>query len=259
MKPVWLIGAGNVAWHLAHAFRKSGVRLGGIWSRAEEPAIALAAETGTTHLKQIEDFAGQEGVLLLAVPDQAIPSVVSMLPWAGLDRMMVLHTSGATTMEVFPPGRLNVGVFYPLQTLSKGRPTDFLAVPILLSLRDQGMLSWIQPYAADISRRVLLIEDRERAWYHLSAVFVNNFVQHLGNLALSTLQDKDLDRTVLLPLLHETVRKLEENQPGKLQTGPAIRGDLRTIHAHLRMLAEYPGLARIYRQISHSINPDLPL
>lgn len=259
MKPVWLIGAGNVAWHLGHAFLKAGIPVAGVWSRNATKAKDLAGELNILPLSDLQDLSGKEGMTILAVPDQAIPEVIAFLPWTGLDRMMVLHTSGATPMSVFPPEQEGIGVFYPLQTLSKGRSIDFWDVPILLSFKSPESLQSMLSYAETLSGSVRVIDDRERAWYHLSAVFINNFIQHLGSRAMSTLRGRNLDRTLLLPLLEETVRKLEDPEPEKLQTGPALRGDLRTIHAHLRLMADDPSLARLYRQLSLSINPDLNL
>lgn len=68
-----------------------------------------------------------------------------------------------------------------------------------------------------------------------------------------------MDPAVLYPLLNETVEKLMTLRGAQVQTGPAIRGDVNSIHAHLRLLADNPALAALYRQLSLSINPALDL
>ena len=58
----------------------------------------------------------------------------------------------------------------------------------------------------------------------------------------------------LYPLLAETVAKASAMGAKNAQTGPAKRGDLQTITAHLEWLSLHqPDLAKIYKQISMSI------
>ena len=93
--------------------------------------------------------------------------------------------------------------------------------------------------------------------YHLAAVIANNFSNYLFGQASNLLKEHRLDFSMLLPLIEETVRKIHTADPVCIQTGPARRGDLKTISAHLALLGDHPELKKIYIDISNSINPEL--
>jgi predicted short-subunit dehydrogenase-like oxidoreductase (DUF2520 family) len=259
MKPVFLIGAGNVGWHLGQAFHRAGIPIGGIWSRNPDRSAALATLLDSRPLASPMALSGKEGLALIAVPDRAIAELLTAIPWQDIYGLTLAHTSGGTPMDVFPEGQSGVGVFYPLQTLTQGFPTDFSQVPVLISARDPDRVSILAAYASLITARVVPISDEDRPLLHLAAVFLNNFVHHIGIQSNQILATRQLDRTLLLPLLRETMHKMETTDPALLQTGPARRGDLTTILTHLGLLKDQPRLAALYRLLSSSINPELPI
>jgi hypothetical protein len=73
-------------------------------------------------------------------------------------------------------------------------------------------------------------------------------------LAHTLLTKHHTDPLLLAPLIRETTRKaLQSEDPGTVQTGPAIRGDEVTIKKHLEILQESPEWKEIYAMISRSI------
>ena len=73
---------------------------------------------------------------------------------------------------------------------------------------------------------------------------------------LQQLLAKDkLSLDLLKPLIEETVNKIKENKPSKVQTGPAARNDKKTMDAHLKLLSKEKNLQKIYALISKSISP----
>jgi len=67
------------------------------------------------------------------------------------------------------------------------------------------------------------------------------------------LNKNNLDLKLLLPLLKQTLKKLDTLSPKEAQTGPAIRNDLITMSKHLKLLADEPELKDIYEALSESI------
>ena len=61
----------------------------------------------------------------------------------------------------------------------------------------------------------------------------------------------DFDFSILLPLIKKTFRQID-NEPEKLQTGPAIRKDLKVMNSHLERIKD-KDLKNIYELISNSI------
>lgn len=259
MNTVNLIGTGHVAWNLAYAFREKGIEISQVWSRTFHHAEEFAGKFDGSAVASLSDLSSTSGLVLVCVPDHAISEVIQLGEKAGLSNTLICHTSGATSMDVFPQHWLHTGVFYPLQTLTKGHPRDFSTIPILLSAKSPTDQKQLLAYAQVLSKTVVSVEDQERQRLHMAAVMVNNFVYHLVDKAFEEVERYGLDPQYLYPLLEETVRKVIEHRDERVQTGPAIRGDKNSIITHLQLLAENPGLAGLYRRLSLSINPVLDI
>jgi predicted short-subunit dehydrogenase-like oxidoreductase (DUF2520 family) len=80
------------------------------------------------------------------------------------------------------------------------------------------------------------MNSEKRAHLHLAAVWINNFTNHMVYQAQKFASSKQLNYALLLPLLEETVNKLQSQTPFDAQTGPARRGDEATIEKHLSQL-----------------------
>jgi predicted short-subunit dehydrogenase-like oxidoreductase (DUF2520 family) len=104
-----------------------------------------------------------------------------------------------------------------------------------------------------ISDRVEEIDEEKRFALHLSAVFANNFVNHLYTLAADLLESYGLSFSLLEPLIEETTRKARTKDPADAQTGPAIRNDTNIIKKHLDLLNFSPELKELYSSLSSGI------
>ena len=90
-----------------------------------------------------------------------------------------------------------------------------------------------------------------RKQYHLVAVLLNNFVNHLVYLSQEEANKRGLSWDVLEPLLEKTFMSLKQAKAKENQTGPARRGDLKILAKHEEMLDE--STKKIYHQLSKSI------
>jgi predicted short-subunit dehydrogenase-like oxidoreductase (DUF2520 family) len=65
---------------------------------------------------------------------------------------------------------------------------------------------------------------------------------------------KEIDFKILLPLIKQTVRKIESSKPSEVQTGPAIREDYGSIEKHLVTLKnEAPEFLDLYQLMTNMI------
>ncbi|MBK6276225.1 MAG: DUF2520 domain-containing protein [Saprospirales bacterium] len=88
----------------------------------------------------------------------------------------------------------------------------------------------------------------------MAAVFVNNFSNHLFALAQDYCEKHQLDYQLLMPLIHETITKIDTILPKDAQTGPAKRNDTDIIDKHLTVLKnEDDKLFEIYKMLTDSI------
>ena len=227
MISVAVIGNGNVAAHLVKAFLKvNTVHVEHINSRK---------------LKDIP----QADVTIIAVSDDAIAEVSSKISNA-----FVVHTSGSFAMNLLE-NKTNKGVFYMLQTFSKNKKVDFSEVPFCLEAENKKDLELLEKLAKLVGNKIYHINSEQRKAIHISAVFVNNFTNHMYKTGNDICKEHKVPFEILHPLIKETAAKIETLSPEKAQTGPAIRNDKKTIKNHLNLLNK--NQQKIYKMVTKSI------
>lgn len=243
------LGAGNVATHMANAFKENGAEIAQVWSRDLANAQALAIEIGAEAISELDKVDKYADLYLIAVKDDAIAKVSK-----GLKNIngIVVHTSGATSIDVLQNHK-DYGVFYPLQTFSKSQPIDFIRVPLCLEANTEENMTSLQMIAMKLSPAIYEVDTERRAILHVAGVFACNFVNHLYALSHNILKKNDLDFEMLRPLIMETALKVQEALPEHVQTGPAKRNDKATILKHEELLKSMPHLQEIYKNLSNSI------
>jgi len=118
---------------------------------------------------------------------------------------------------------------------------------------------YLKRIAKTIGNLVYRVNDEQRALLHVAAVFANNFANRCFAIAEKILDEKDLPFELLHPLMEETLAKALQDSPVRMQTGPAIRGDVDTVRRHMNLLSENIEWREIYREMSENINPNLKL
>lgn len=76
-------------------------------------------------------------------------------------------------------------------------------------------------------------------------------------LAESICNEHQLPFEILKPLILETFSKAILSGPRESQTGPAVRGDEKTILKHLSLLDNHPALRNVYRVVTESIKKSI--
>lgn len=250
---VSIIGAGNLAWHLAPAFDNTDFAVKEVYSRDLKNANALVEKLYQATAKVSLDFSvSPSRIFILAVSDDAIPEIVSeiILP----DNAYLIHTSGSQALSVlgYAPTH-NIGVFYPLQTFSKNRKLDLKEVPIFIEGENPETEKVLLSLARAISRKVSTATSRERKALHVAAVFASNFTNHMLTLSKEIANENNLDFDLLKPLIAETINKALTIGPENSQTGPAKRADVEILDRHIEFLQNDTELAELYRAISQHI------
>ncbi len=249
IQTVVVIGSGNVAGHLAKAFREAGRSILQVFSPDTGHASSLAEKVGAEVASRLFAVTKEADLYLLAVPDKKITTVAARLP---LVKGIVCHTSGITPLNVLARFE-NYGVFYPLQTFSKERVPDISQVPFCLEASSDIVYNRLQTLAGKLSQRVYAVDSARRKNLHLAAVLVNNFPNYLYAEAEGFLKENHLSMKMLLPLMRETVAKIETMPAKEAQTGPAMRGDHETIDKHLKMLENKNDLRAVYQILTQQI------
>lgn len=246
MIKVVIIGSGNVAQHLIQSFVSSkGIDLVQVFSRQKQVLSHLMnADKITSNLSDLV----MADLYILAISDDAIASASSELPF---ENRLVVHTAGSVSMDLLDKKNRR-GVFYPLQTFSKNRVIDFKEITICLETEYQSDFKMLEITAHNLSDKVQKVSEVQRKSLHVSAVFVNNFVNHLYQIGHEICLENNLSFDILKPLILETANKMMTLSPKEAQTGPAIRNDIQTIKQHLNFLTDN-NQNTIYKTLTQSI------
>jgi len=253
-KEITIIGAGNVATNLANIFKtKIGAKIH-IHGRTEANVKFLAEKINASYSVKIEDIPFNSDFYLISILDDALPELVNNAQLKEqIDNNLVVHTGGSTPMDILKPLSENYGVFYPLQTFSKFKLIDFKEVPICLEASSGFNYDKLTKYAFKISENIRMVSSEQRKYVHLAAVFANNFSNNMFSVAEKILKDHQIDFKILLPLIRETIDKIQTNKPSKVQTGPAVRNDDNVMEKQAALLEGDVLLKEIYKLISKNI------
>lgn len=254
IRRVVLLGAGRVAVQLGPALQQAGVEVVQVYSRTASRAKALATRLECRYTDDLTSIPRDAYLYILAISDVAIPALAKSLGKRLPAQAQVVHTSGATSLDVIQKHVAQAGVFYPLQTFSEGRPVDWSDIPFCLEATTPELLEDLRLLAQKISSRVYEVSSEQRATLHVAAVFANNFSNYLFSIAEEISQAKKLPFDLLRPLILETARKVQEQSPADAQTGPAVRKDRKTIERHLRYLQQHhPEYVSLYQMLTEGI------
>ena len=259
-----IAGAGNMAFRFGIALRDAGHAITRIWCRRRDAGEKLASilnnEGGNTaftdHLAELLD----SEIIILAVSDNAINEMAAKLAAEAANSSLsgapiVLHTSGATAIDALEPlisRGIPCGVLWPMMTLSKNKNLDFKEAPLLIEHQDEKTGAILKEIAFSLRCEHFSCDSAKRLQMHCAAVFASNFVNYALSLAFELAGDK---APYLIPTAIEAVRKCCIFHPDQVQTGPALRGDHKTLEKHLEMLQNL-GMKEheeIYRAISKNI------
>lgn len=251
-----LVGAGRVASCMGPRLREAGHTIACVYSRILMNAEDLAERVEAPAFDNLE-LLPYADVYLTMLSDDALmalaPIIVKVCPDA-----LFLHTAGSIPMDIWKEaGAKRYGVLYAMQTFSKGIKLDWTQVPVFIEGSSKAELDTVRKLALDLSPNVTPLSSKGRKKLHIAAVFACNFTNHMYAISEQLLADEGIPFSVMLPLVRETARKVENLSPTAAQTGPAVRGDRKVIGEHLELLKESPEYADLYRLISTDINKEL--
>jgi len=248
-----VVGAGNVANHLAPKFYKEGHTIHQVCNRGITKARKLAKKVNASAISDIHKLDKKIDLVLIMVSDDAISIVADQLAKRfRKSKVLIAHTSGSISSKALK-SLTQYGVFYPLQTFVDIKENEWSSIPILITANNAGNKKQLKNLAESIGLNAIQKSDKQRKALHLSAVIMNNFINHLFCMNNEWLDKNKSDFSLLLPLINKTISNAENNNACNIQTGPAKRNDQAVIEDHLQSLKDFPELKEIYKVFSQSI------
>ena len=249
-KRISFAGAGRVGGAICMELFKAGYQIDLIVSESENSSILLAGLCNSSWSAELS-FPDSTDVIIVAVPDHKLISVLNTLKCR--PDTLVAHTAGSFGLGVFPEKIEHQGIFYPLQTFTKGRNVNFRQIPLLIEASDAKSSGTLEELAKSICGKVYFTDAEHRKMLHIAAVFVSNFTNHLLTLGKDVSVKAGYQFEILEPLIVETISKAMAIGPENSQTGPAIRNDRNTMEKQFDLLSFSPELQAIYLDLTRSI------
>ena len=255
-----VVGAGRVGAVLAAALARAGHRVVGVSAVSEASRARAGALLPGVDVVPPDEVVRRAGLVLLAVPDDALGALVEGFAEAGLWRagQLLAHPSGRHGLAVLDPA-VRRGVLplalHPVLPFT-GTTVDLVRMTgISFGVTAPEVL---RPVAEVLvlemgGEPVWVPEDRRALWHAALAGSANHLVTLVASAA-DQLRAAGVDdpRAVLAPLLGAALDGALRSGDAAL-TGPVSRGDSETVQAHLTVLAQlapdalpsYVALARL--------------
>jgi len=180
-----------------------------------------------------EDVAsmGESALVVLCVPDDAIASVAALI--APREDRVLAHVAGSRNLDVLAP-HPRVGSLHPLMALPSGSDAERLIGATYCVAGDE----LLREVALSLAGRVITLRDDQRTIYHAAAVVASNHLVALMGQVRTLAESIGLTLEDFLPLADRTIDDVARYGPDDALTGPASRGDMATIDAHLAAIPE---------------------
>ncbi|MBL1068594.1 Rossmann-like and DUF2520 domain-containing protein [Streptomyces sp. 7-21] len=240
---VGVVGAGRVGPALAAALRLAGHRPVAVSGVSEASRRRAAALLPGVPLVEPSEVLARADLVLLTVPDDALPALVSGLARTGAVRpgQLLVHCSGRHGIAVLEPA-LRAGALplalHPVMTFT-GTSVDVqrlagcvfgVTAPAELRLAAEALV-------IEMGGEPEWIEERDRPLYHAALALGANHLVTLVAQAMELLRTAGVaapDR-MLGPLLGAALDNALRSGDAAL-TGPVARGDAETVASHLAEL-----------------------
>jgi predicted short-subunit dehydrogenase-like oxidoreductase (DUF2520 family) len=240
---VGIVGTGRVGAVLGAALQRAGHRLVAVSAVSEQSRERALALLPGIPITSVEEVVARAELVLLTVPDEALPPLVAGLSatssWqAG---QLVVHTSGRYGTAIFEPaaGHHILGLaLHPAMTFT-GSSMD------LLRLADcsfgitapESLRAVAEALVLEMGAEPVWIEEQNRPMYHAGLAHGANHLVTLVAQAMQVLGSAGVQdpQRLIAPLLQAALDNALRLGDGAL-TGPVARGDASTVAAHLAQL-----------------------
>ena len=259
---VTVIGPGRVGQALGKLLANAGISIRWVVGRRVDRARRAVRFIGQGRPLALDSLPAVDPtrVVFLTTSDSALAEVARRLAhsysskgWVG---RVVLHTCGSLPSSVLAPLKRRgaaIGSLHPFQTV----PSPVTGVRNLRGCfwaieGDQEACRVARRFVRALEGSAFEIRPARKTHYHLAAFLVCPTVVTLMERSARLLRQagvpKKIAGTMLVRFVAETVDNFARLGARKALTGPAVRGDWKTVERHLKVLRRSaPDLLPVYR------------
>jgi predicted short-subunit dehydrogenase-like oxidoreductase (DUF2520 family) len=210
---VAVLGAGRVGGAFANALRAAGHDVIAELHRDDDPSPIARAD-----------------VIVIAVPDDALPGAIAVVERLGRAGSVVIHTCGIHGTEPLEGCGPFIAAIHPARPIaSPEQPID--GVIFGVTAPDE-MRPWCEGFVRDLGGRAMFVASEDRVAYHAALCIASNFAVALAADSAELLGGHE----ILIPALRANIENIARLGPDAALTGPVSRGDVGTVRAHLSAL-----------------------
>jgi predicted short-subunit dehydrogenase-like oxidoreductase (DUF2520 family) len=242
--PIGFVGAGRLGASLAVALHNAGYRVVAL-HRRDPVAAQLVADriSDAVPATSPQEVADNADIVFITTGDAAIQGVCHGIAWKPTHA--VVHCSGATPIEALSAASDSgaaIGGMHPMQTFPNPNCHDrFTGITLAIEAESSRLRGWLESVVAALGGRSIALDATGRAAYHASAVMACGLVAGLTGLAADMWKQLGLSRSegmlALAPLIESTANQIAVMGVPAAITGPYVRGDSKTVEAHLVAVA----------------------
>jgi predicted short-subunit dehydrogenase-like oxidoreductase (DUF2520 family) len=249
-----LDGAGYEVRFLAIHRAKADKKLQALASRLKARMVAIGRAPLATE------------VVWIAVPDDAIGGVAERLAksqeWRG---RIAVHSSGALTSDELAPLRekgAHVASAHPMMTFVRGVIPEIANVAFAIE-GDRMAVRAAKSMVRDLGGKPFVIRKQNKVLYHAFGSFASPLLMALMASAeqvarAAGIRQADI-KSVMRPLLLQTLHNYLNQDAASAFSGPLVRGDVATVRKHLDQLKKVPEAKAAYNALAGAALNLLPV
>lgn len=271
---VGIISAGRVGTALGEAFAAAGHEVVAAYAPSERSRQRAALRIPSARLGSLDSVVDAAQLILLAVPDTELPSVIEQVASVVRPGQIVAHTAGAHGVGILAPvaarGALALAIHPAMTFVGSDDDVARLSSSCFgITSADEIGDAVAASLVLELGGTPVRIAESERTLYHAALALGANNLNALITDAVTALQaaidgpDHRADRAtvdggsvglaeqILAPLVRASLENVLASGRDAL-TGPVARGDLPTVQRHIAALDQLPdpGVAQGYRAMA---------
>jgi predicted short-subunit dehydrogenase-like oxidoreductase (DUF2520 family) len=267
---VSIVGPGNLGTALALTLSSAGwkvkfIAVRSAAARKRKESRELARRVGAKLVRLGRDPLDTD-VVWIAVPDDAILLVAEQLAgrqsWSG---RIVFHSSGALTSDQLAPLQkqgAKVASVHPGMTFVRSSVPRMAGVAFAIE-GDAAATRLARDMVRQLHGTSYSINKRSKVLYHVFGSFASPLViammASLERVALAAGIAPGNIKTMMVPLLWQTLRNYLKHDAALAFSGPLQRGDVVTVRKHLAELKALPEAREVYVALARAAIKNLPV
>jgi len=205
-------------------------------------------------------------IIWITVSDDAIAGVARALAqsqdWEG---KIVFHSSGALTSNELVSLRgkgARVASVHPMMTFVRGAVPEMAGVAFAVE-GDATAVRTARAIVEDLGGSAFVIKKENKVLYHVFGSFASPLIiallASLEQVARAAGIRKTDIKTMMAPLLWQTLRNYLKHDAASSFSGPLVRGDVATVRKHLAELEKLPEAKAVYAALASAALKSLPV